>query len=341
MNNLFAEEYHLNFLSGLGDNLERLDKSMDWGVFAPKLEVSLARSGGSRGGGPPFDALKMFKALIVQKCFNLSDEALEFRLNDSLSFMRFTGFEFGGKMPDARTIWKFKEELSRSGAMGRLFSLFLSLLEKAGLVAHKGCIADATFAEAPRSRSTREENAGLKADRIPEGWSGSKLRRKDRDAKWTKKRNGARYGCKNHVKADKGSKLVLSCATTPANVHDSEMIGLLVSEGDRAVWADAGYVGAEKGMPAGTEKIICEKGLRGRPLTEEQREPNRRKSKVRCRIEHVFGRFMTAMSGCMRIRTIGIARARFGIALSNLPCNMLRAEFLTRGRMPVCGITAP
>lgn len=341
MNNLFAEEYHLNFLSGLGDNLERLDKSIDWGAFAPELEASLARSDGSKGGRPPFDALKMFKALIVQKYFNLSDEALEFRLNDSLSFMRFTGFEFGGKMPDARTIWKFKEELSRSGAMDRLFSLFLSLLEKAGLVAHEGCIVDATFAEAPRSRNTREENAELKADRIPEGWGEAKLRHKDRDAKWTKKRNEAHYGYKNHVKADKDSKLVLSYATTPANVHDSEMIGLLVSEGDRAVWADAGYVGTEEDMPAGTEKIICEKGFRGKPLTEEQRESNRRKSRVRCRIEHIFGHFRTAMSGCMRIRTIGIARAHFGIALSNLLYNMLRAEFLTRSRMPICGIIAP
>ena len=119
------------------------------------------------------------------------------------------------------------------------------------------------------------------------------------------------------------------------------MIGFPVSEGDGAAWADAGYAGTERPMPDEAEKIICEKGFRGGPLTEEQGEPNRRKSKARRLIEHVFGRFMTAMSGCMRIRTIGIARARFGIALSNLLYDMLRAEFLTRGRMPVCGITAP
>ena len=329
MNNLFAEECHLNFLSGLGDSLGRLDKSIGRGVFAPELEASLARSDGSRGGRPPFDPLRMFRALTVQRHFDLGDEALGFRLNDSLPFMRFAGLEFGGKMPDARTIWKFKEELARSGAMGRLFSLFLSPLEEAGLAACEGRMVDAAFAEAPGSGNAREGSAELNADGVPGGWGGNELGRKDGDAERTKRRNEARCGCENRVKADKGSKPALSYATTPANVHGSGMMGFPVPKGGDAVWADARYVGAEGPMQDEVGKIICEKGLRGSPLTEGQGEPNGRRSNARRRIEHVFGRFMTATSGCMRIGTIGIAGARFGISLSNLLYNMLRAGFVS------------
>lgn len=327
---LFAEQYHLDFLSALGDNLEKLDKAVNWNIFIPKINESLNRSNGAKGGRPAFNSLKMFKAVVVQKYFNLSDEALEFRLNDSLSFMRFTGFEFGEKMPDARTIWKFKEILTNAGVMEELFDIFQKELEKKNLIAHEGCIVDATFTEVPRNRNSKDDNEKLKKGEIPQDWTENKIKHKDLDAKWTKKRNEVHYGYKNHIKVDKDSKLIIGYTTTPANVHDSVEISKLVTEEDKIVYADAGYVGCEEDLPEITKKVICEKGYRNHPLTEEQKRTNREKSKTRCRVEHVFGFMKKAMNNSMRIRSIGMKRAQFNISLSNLLYNILRAEFLQR-----------
>ena len=135
------------------------------------------------------------------------------------------------------------------------------------------------------------------------------------------------------MKADADSKLITEYSVTPASVHDSqEFIGLL-DENDRVIYADSGYAGkpiAEQ-LPEGTVNQICEKGTRNHPLTEEQKRSNREKSKIRCRIEHIFGYMTGAMHG-ISIRSIGICRAEFNIGLMNLVYNICRYSCLMKAR---------
>lgn len=137
------------------------------------------------------------------------------------------------------------------------------------------------------------------------------------------------YGYKDHVKSDRKTKLIVDYTVTDASVHDSKEISKLVKSGDKKVWADSGYAGKEGELPADVEKIICEKGYRNRPLTENQKKSNRKKSKIRCRIEHIFGFMTTSLHG-LTLRCIGKVRADFNIGITNLIYNMCRVDIMAR-----------
>ena len=332
---LFDEENRMEKLSRLGDSLVRLDNAIPWEIFRPVLEETLRKKSKGAGGRPPYDSLLMFKILILQRIYNLSDDQIEFQINDRWSFMRFLGLHMEDHVPDAKTIWLFRDNLVKADVMRKLFDIFSNQLEAAHLITRTGTIVDATFVDAPRQRNTREENASIKAGEIPEEWkkegNASKLRQKDTDARWTKKGNETHYGYKDHVKADAESKLITGYAVTSANVHDSKALLELVDENDNALYADSAYSGAElqAKLPKTVEARIHEKGYRNRPLTEAQKESNRKKSKIRVRIEHIFG-FMTMSLHELTLRSIGIARATFNAGLTNLVYNLCRYEFLCR-----------
>ena len=332
---LFDEENRMEKLSRLGDSLVRLDNAIPWEIFRPVLEETLRKESKGAGGRPPYDSLLMFKILILQRIYNLSDDQIEFQINDRWSFMRFLGLHMEDHVPDAKTIWLFRDNLVKADVMRKLFDIFSNQLEAAHLITRTGTIVDATFVDAPRQRNTREENASIKAGEIPEEWkkegNASKLRQKDTDARWTKKGNETHYGYKDHVKADAESKLITGYAVTSANVHDSKALLELVDENDNALYADSAYSGAElqAKLPKTVEARIHEKGYRNRPLTEAQKESNRKKSKIRVRIEHIFG-FMTMSLHELTLRSIGIARATFNAGLTNLVYNLCRYEFLCR-----------
>ncbi|MCL2087841.1 MAG: transposase [Oscillospiraceae bacterium] len=154
------------------------------------------------------------------------------------------------------------------------------------------------------------------------------------DARWAKKNDETHYGWKDHVKVDSDSKMIVDYEVTDASVHDSKELVGLIDEKDKVLNADSAYVG-EKLHEAILEKNpnielrINEKGYRNNPLTEEQKANNREKSKVRARVEHIFGH-MTNSFGGIFIRSIGIARARCQIGLKNLAYNLQRYECLVR-----------
>lgn len=324
----FAEEKRLNKLSELGDCLERLSV-IDWEIFRPELKKALYKERKSNAGRPPYDCVLLFKILVLQRLYNLSDDQTEYQINDRISFMRFLGMGLNSKVPDAKTIWLFKDTLTQSGVITELFSKFEQQLEAKGLITHKGTIVDATFVDAPRQRNSRDENKQIKNGETPEEWSKNphKLAQKDTDARWTKKGDEVHYGYKDHAKVDAESKLITKYTVTAASVHDSnEFLGLL-DEKDQMVYAHSAYVGKE--LPAHIENKVCEKGYRGKPLTEEQKENNRVKSKTRCRIEHVFG-FMTVSMHGLTVRSIGKKRAEFNIGLTTLIYNLFRYSFLER-----------
>ena len=142
------------------------------------------------------------------------------------------------------------------------------------------------------------------------------------DARWTKKRGETEYGYKDHVVVCQKTKFVRDYEVTAANVHDSKV-------GELA-WEDAGYVGTEDELRAnGIVPIVCEKGYRGRPLTEKQKENNRKKSSTRSRVEHVFG-FVEGSMNRLTTRTIGFVRAKSAIFLKNMIYNFFRLEQITR-----------
>ena len=208
---------------------------------------------------------------------------------------------------------------------------------------------DATFVEIPRQRNTREENAEIKAGATPEAWQAdtlaakNKLRQKDVDARWAKKSLENHYGYKNHINADQAHKLVQRYAVTAASVHDSQVFEVLLDQSEvklegnsesaqkRAIYADSAYRSKEKEdalQEMRIESQICEKGTKSAPLTEAQKESNHAKSKVRSRVEHVFG--AQAQLGGHIVRTIGILRAQVKIGMMNLVYNMVRLGQLIR-----------
>ncbi len=332
----FDEANRLEKLTKLGDSLVKLEKTVNWEIFRPHLEKALQRHNiGKRAGRPPYDVVLMFKILILQRLYNLSDEEMEFQINDRMSFMRFLGLGISDRVPDEKTIWAFREKLTQAKVIRELFVRFNEELEKANLISRAGTIVDATFVEAPRQRNSREENATIKEGNIPQEWEKdgncNKLRQKDTEARWTTKRNELHYGYKNHVKADAESKLISDYRVTPANTHDSQVLAELVNDADRAVYADSAYDGGEifKKLPPNVETRINRKACRHQKLTEAEKKENREKSKVRCRIEHLFGFMKNSMSG-LAVRSIGLLRASFSVGLSNLIYNLFRYNYLTR-----------
>ena len=185
----FDVEDRLKRLSDLGDQLEAFARAVEYEQFRPTLDATLAYADGAKGGRPPLDPVMMCKVLVIQAANNLSDERAEYLVNYRLSFMRFLGLGLGDRVPDARTIWLFRERLTRALIDGRpaievLFARFDETLRAAGYIAMSGQIVDATLVAAPRQRNTEEEKAAIKAGRVPTAWQAkpAKLRHKDRES---------------------------------------------------------------------------------------------------------------------------------------------------------------
>ena len=230
----FDVDDRLRRLSDLGDQLEAFRVAVDFEMFRPQLDAALAYSDGAQGGRPAFDPVMMFKILIIQTTNNLSDERAEFLINDRLSFMRFLGLGLSDRVPDARTIWLFREKLTKAGAIELLFKRFDATLRQSGYIAMSGQIIDASLIAAPRQRNTNEEKTAIKEGRIPDAWKEkpAKQRQKDRDARWTVKCTKAKpredgstplvdlaipvFGYQNHISIDRGFGFIRRWSATDA-----------------------------------------------------------------------------------------------------------------------------
>jgi IS5 family transposase len=279
----------------------------------------------------------MFKLLILQRLNNLSDERLQYPVSDRLSFMRFLGLELAGNVPDARTVWAFREALKEHQLVDALFEQFNQALAALGVELKSGQIIDATFVPVPIQRNGRETNAIIKADAVPidGGKTPAKRAQKDVDARWTKKGGQNHYGYKNHINIDKDTKLIAASTCTAANVHDSQVLDTVLRDeatGGKEVWADSAYRSDEQEQSLETsqhQSRIHERAYRNKPLTEAQARSNTEKSRVRARVEHVFGAMENEMGGLF-LRSIGAARAVVGVGLMNLTYNLKRVETLIR-----------
>jgi IS5 family transposase len=324
-------------LDAKADPLAKLNTVVAWERFRPRLEGIWRRSPAekrSKAGRKPWDAVVIFKAIVLCELYNLSDEQLEFQLRDRLSFMRFLGLGLEDRVPDATTVWLYREQLVQAEAVEELFAAFDAHLQAQGWLAMGGQMIDASIVPVPKQRNGREENATVKAGGTPEGWDDqpAKRRQKDTDARWTKKHGKSHFGYKNHVNVDRRHKLIRRYQVTDAAVHDSQGIDDVIDDDNTAsdVWADSAYRSAEieaKLAEKGLRSRIHRKAHRNRPLTKRETQANKTRSKVRARVEHVFGAQTNDMGGTL-VRSIGIARAKARIGLKNLAYNMRRAVHL-------------
>ena len=158
----FDEHDRLEKLSRQGDPLEKLNTVIDWEMFRAQLRRCFKKEPKGPGGRPPFDYVMMFKILILQRLYNLSDEQMQYQILDRLSFQRFLGQGLHSDVPDEKTIWLFREVLTKKGMIENLFDRYREYLEKKGLISNNGSIIDASFVEVPRQRNSREENAMIR-----------------------------------------------------------------------------------------------------------------------------------------------------------------------------------
>jgi len=348
----FDVEERLQRLTDLGDQLLAFAKVVDFEIFRPELVKALAYSDGTQGGRPPFDPVMMFKVLVIQAANNLSDERTEFLINDRLSFMRFLGLGLSDRVPDARTIWLFREKLTKAEAIKLLFAQFDAGLRAAGYIAMGGQIVDASLISAPKQRNTDAEKAAIKEGRVPEEWKAkpAKLAHKDRDARWTVKFSKAKpkpdgtmppvdiaiptFGYQNHVSIDRKYGLIRRWDATDAAAYEGARLreGLLdKSNTASTVWADTAYrskANEEFLEKNGFVSRIHRKKPPGRPMPETTRRANALKSRVRSGVEHVFAVQKDKMD--LFIRTVGIARARVKIGMANMVYNLKRLVYLDR-----------
>lgn len=329
---IFDRENTLQDLLEKGNPLPVLKEIIDFEQFRDLLETVFEKhERKSNAGRKPIDPVFMFRVLFLQRLYGLSDTQIEYQIKDRTSFRDFLDIACMEDVPDEKTVWKYKDALAQAGTFDLLFKRFNEYLATLGLILHEGKIIDASFVIAPRQRNTREENKKIKEGKGDELWNDNPHKKchKDIDARWVKKRGERFYGYKDNVEICNKTKLIRNYTVCAASRHDSKETEHVLTEPPKdahgePAWLDAGYTGMEDVVRAKhMTPIICEKGRRGHPLTEEQKESNRQKSKVRSRVEHVFG-FMEQTMGGLIFRGVGMIRAKANVALTNLVYNMCR-----------------
>jgi len=345
----FDVENRLKVLSDFGDPLEKLSDVVDFEVFRKTINRSVSFRLSNKGGRPPWDCVLMFKILVLQTLYNISDDQLEFQIKDRLSFQRFLGLSLGARVPDAKTVWLWRERFKKHKLMEKVFRQFDAHLKEKGYLAMSGQIIDATIVQAPRQHMTKEEREKIKEGKVPEDWEANshKLSQKDRDARWVMKHTKAKlkgekrsidiaipyFGYKNHISTDKRHGLIRRFHVTPANCYDGKVFETLLDSDNTAssIFADTAY-GAKDNRDLldkkGLKSEICLKKPRGKPMPKNIKQGNKKRASVRAHVEHVFAVQKDKMS--LFIRTIGMERAQVKVGLANIVYNMKRLVFLER-----------
>ena len=317
-------------LNGKKDLLVRLNELIEWETFRPLLEQIHHKPRKRKAGRKPIDGIVMFKLLVLQQLYNISDAELEYQVSDRLSFMQFLGFGLADEVPDATTVWLFRKQLSEQGWIEPLFEQFDGYLIEQGDAARGGQIVDATLIPVPKQHNSKDENECIKGGEVPAQWQDKPHKRaqKDTDARWTKKGGKSYFGYKNHIGIDAEHRLIRRYVVTDASVHDLQVLGQLLDEDNESdsIWGDSAYRSqdAEDTLELiGFDSQIHQRGYRNHPLSEEQKQSHRTKSKTRARVEHVFGTWVMQMGGKL-VRSIGIVRAKANLGLKNLTYNLMR-----------------
>ena len=271
----------------------------------------------------------MFTILVLQHLYNVSDDQIEYQIRDRYSFCRFLGLTQSDRVPDANTIWLFREQLVKLDLVKALFYLFDYQLSDQGYQAKKGQIVDASFVDVPKQRNSKEENKQIKEGITPEKFIDNPNvgAQKDTDARWTKKNNEVHFGYKDPVAVDNAHKLIREYEVTSAEVHDANVFEEILTENtSKDGWADSAYRSDEHELilaVMGYRSHVHKKGKRNNPLSERDKKANTRKSKVRVRVEHIFGAISNEQGG-LYFNVIGLARMTVKVGMMNIVYNMRR-----------------
>jgi IS5 family transposase len=306
---------------GRNEMLEALSGAVKWHGF----EKVLARLAPEGPGRPPFDPLMMFKALLLQQWYRLSDAELEEALNDRVSFRRFLGLSLEVASPDHTTLCRFRNRLSEAGLAQMLFAEFDRQLEARGLVLKRGTMIDASLVATPfRPPSGDGERPAVDAEAALSARQG---------------RRGLHYGYKMHVGADQDSRLIRSLVLTPGNVNETVVADALVCGDERAVYADKAYAKAERRAHLRARRIkgrIMHKSWGGGPaLSVWQRRHNALIAPVRAQVEGVFAT-LKRWFGWHTVRYAGLAKNTAHLHLAATAYNMARAWRLERVPQEKC-----
>jgi IS5 family transposase len=297
---------------GIGKNaqLDRINETVEWGAIEQVL--SPLRSGAR--GTPPYAALTMFKALLLQQWYQLSDPGLEQALADRLSFRRFLGLGLDQSTPDHSTLWRFREALRHSGLDQAAFAAVHAQLDRLGLLIKRGTLVDATLVQAHGHPPPGDQPGH------------------DPDAKFTRRGPRSYYGYKAHIAVDQDSGLVRRALLTAANVNDTEMADALICGDEQAYYADAAY--DTHARRARLRAMGIADGILHRPNKHHRRLPehlarrNRALSRIRCRVETIFA-IWKRHYGYWRVRYFGLLRNQTQLTLLAIATNLKRMAVLT------------
>lgn len=293
-------------LAGGSGRLDRLHGLVKWYRFEKML--SGLRDGGA--GRPAYPVLLMFKVLLLQSLYGLSDMETEEALADRLSFRSFVGLALSDEVPDHSTVCRFRNLLVEQGVLEKLFGELDKQLDKAGLILRRGTMLDATVIETSAARP------------------GGNQPTSDPDARYTRKgRSGSSFGYKAHVGVDEGSGLIRSVVTTPANVNDTVPADALIRGDEQAVLADAAYHthAREAALKAcGIKPRLMRRANKHHPvLPPRLRYYNRLISRRRAAVETTFATLKRRM-GLGVIRYRGLAKATGQVLIAAMAFNMRR-----------------
>lgn len=298
----------------LNQRLDKVDRLVDWKPFEERLN----RIYSSPTGRPSHPVLLLFKCLLLQVWYNLSDYALEEVLDDRLSFRRFVGLSVSQKAPDHSVFSRFRDQLIQQQIHGQLFNELDRQLETRGLILKKGTLVDATVIEAaPKKPNQNEDGTAGKSPIDPE-------------ADWTKKGGKYLFGYKAHLGVDQESELIRRVVMTPAHVHDGEMLGEVIGGDELWAFADKAYDSKKnhKILEAkNVENGILMKGTRTRKFSRMEQMCNRVLSKLRCPVERVFGTLKRSYR-YSRARYLGLRKNGLQLIITSMAYNLRRMEKL-------------
>jgi IS5 family transposase len=281
-----------------GNRLLQISDLIDWNPIRQILE-EMYDNKSEKGGRPNCDVILMFKILILQHWYGLSDLEIERQIADRISFMGFLGFP--DPIPDSRTIWLFKDRIEKSGKEKLVWNELQRQLDAKGLKVKRGTIQDATFIEADPGSSKNQRG-------------GDSRTRRSRDGTWAKKGDETHFGYKLHSKVDMDYGLIREIETTTARLHDSQVD---LSVQGEVVLRDRGYFGAKaNGVDFTMKRRTTEK-----PLEEIDKERNRLISRLRSPGERPFS-VIKRIFGAGRVLVTTVSRVSVKMVVTAFAFNL-------------------
>ena len=298
--------------AGRNRQLEKIAALVDWTAFARLLGAVYA----APVGRPSYGPLVLFRCLLLQQWYGLSDPGLEETLSDRLSFRRFVGLALADPVPDHSTLSRFRSELVRRGLAEPLLAELNRQLDARGLMVKSGTLIDASLVEADCRRPRKGEPVA---------------QRSDRDASWNAMPEKPLFGYKAHVAVDRGSGLVRQAILTPAHVSDKAPFLDLVQGDEQAVYADKGYDGwwyRQELALRGIEDGIMAASYWRRPLDAAGHARNRALAPLRAPVERSFA-ILKRWYGYRRVRYRSLIKNALQLQLLAVALNLRRALVLT------------